>query len=329
MEQFRTILTSSPSESLLDWRSCVFFVGSCFADSISGRLREGLMEAPSNPYGTVYNPLSAAQQMQRILDNDAADFQVVERDGRFYSYEAHTLVWGASPGDLTEKLKDITQRAHEQLERAQMVVVTFGTAWVYRLGGRVVANCQKQPERLFERSRLSVGEIVEAWQPLLERLCGKRVVFTVSPIRHIKDTLHGNQLSKSTLLLAIDELGVEYFPAYELLMDDLRDYRFYAADMLHPSEVAVDYIYNRYIDRYFTMQTHEYLEQGSKISKMMEHRPFEKDGRYLEYLNMVGRKLESFVVKFNSEFGEKCLKRHFKNVEELKICLNLENLTKS
>jgi len=148
-----------------------------------------------------------------------------------------------------------------QVTKADVIIITFGTAWVYELGGQVVDNCEKRPASLFVRRRLKVDDIVSAWRPILEKYAKKRFIFTVSPIRHIKDGLHENQISKGILLQAVDELTksnigkVDYFPSYEILLDELRDYRYYAEDMLHPSITAVNYIWERFRIRFMYAQS--------------------------------------------------------------------------
>lgn len=161
--------------------------------------------------------------------------------------------------------------------QADVVFLTFGTAWVYERDGRVVANCQKLPASLFVRRRLSVDEIVDAWRPLLLQYPDKRFIFTVSPIRHRKDGLHENQLSKAILLLAVERLGVEYFPSYELLLDELRDYRFYADDMAHPSAMAVRYIFSRLADTYFDAATRAQMADWYSLYLDEHHRPLHPD----------------------------------------------------
>jgi hypothetical protein len=178
------------------------------------------------------------------------------------------------------------EAASRRLTEADVLVITFGTAWVYRLAetGEVVGNCHKVPERRIVRQRLQVQEIVDALSIILRRTCGinphLRVLFTVSPVRHLKDGLHGNQLSKATLLLAVDELcrmfpeRCDYFPAYEIVMDELRDYRFYAEDMAHPSKQAVDYIWERFVEHCFNKEAQQFIVQWEKVVRALEHRPF-------------------------------------------------------
>ena len=160
----------------------------------------------------------------------------------------------------------------QALKEATVVIVTFGTAWVYEQAGRVVGNCHKLPESSFTRRRLSVEEIVAAWQPILNIYPDKHWLFTVSPIRHIRDGLHENQLSKATLLQAVEQLG-DYFPSYEIMLDELRDYRFYADDLVHPSSLAINYIWERFADTFCSTQTRNEMTLRLKQFKQSQHRP--------------------------------------------------------
>ena len=197
------------------------------------------------------------------------------------------------------------------LAQTDMLIITLGTAWVYRLkeDGRVVGNCHKVPEREFQRQRLSVDEIVETFVALLLRLWavnpGARVLLTVSPVRHLKDTLHGNQLSKSTLLLAVDELcsrypeQLHYFPAYEVVIDELRDYRFYADDMAHPSSQAVEYVWQRFVEHCTDEASHLFMAEWSKVARALEHRPFRPDSeQYRQFVLQNIEKIKNFKEKY-------------------------------
>ena len=193
------------------------------------------------------------------------------------------------------------------------LVVTLGTAYVYRLksSGEVVANCHKLPEKIFDRSMLTVAEIVSEWKELLLSLWEQnpelKILFTVSPIRHWKDGAHGNQLSKATLLLAVDELQsayperIAYFPAYEIMMDELRDYRFYATDMLHPSELAIDYIWQRFTENFLSDETKGILKEWAEIQKAINHRPFQPESdAYKRFISQTLLKMERINEKFPS-----------------------------
>ncbi len=223
-------------------------LGSCFTTEVGQRLAADGLNAIINPTGNLYNPLSAARTIENIEAGRrySAD-ELIEVQGLFRSLDHHTRLAAPTPGEAIQKINDSMTLAEQALKQASTIIITFGTAYVFERNGCVVCNCHKLPAREFVRRRLSVEEIVNAWQPIIDRYPEKRFIFTVSPIRHRADGLHGNTLSKATLHLAIDRLrGAEYFDAYEILIDELRDWHFYAADGVHPAPAAVDAIYERF-----------------------------------------------------------------------------------
>lgn len=240
-----------------------------------------------NPYGTLYNPLSIAQALadgiSPVPDGGesintqreiacAGEEEIVYHKGLYHSLSRHGSFSGADREKVRKAVLESAEQMRQTLEKADIVVITFGTAWVYEYEGRVVANCHKMPSSAFSRRRMSAEEIVAVWKPLLRRLAGKHFIFTVSPIRHIKDGLHENQISKSILLQSVEEMTKEtkddgkepmanYFPSYEIMLDELRDYRFYKEDMLHPNETAIQYIWERFVAAYMSAQTRQEMQQ--------------------------------------------------------------------
>lgn len=258
----------------IDYATGIVSLGSCFSDEIGKRLQEGDFHIEQNPFGTLYNPASIASALRRIMyDREIGMEDLVEHEGLWHSWHHHGSFSRATAEECLEACNSRIHQAHEALKQASLLMITFGSAWIYEREGQVVANCHKLPQENFVRRKMSVEDIVSLWRPLLKELYSFHphlsTMFTVSPIRHIGDGLHGNQLSKSTLLLSIDELvdselppakrkkkgaKVEepdhpvtvYFPAYEIVVDELRDYRFYEADMVHPSTLAVDVVWDRF-----------------------------------------------------------------------------------
>ena len=232
-----------PAVRQIGYGDKILLLGSCFADNIGAKFAEHYFQATVNPFGTLYNPASIAAAITNVGNS-----QLVEHNGLWHSMMHH----GAFSDKDKEEVLTRCEQSRALLQRALMeastVVVTFGTAWVYEMEGQVVANCHKLPANRFTRRCLTVNEIVEMWQPIVASMPDKHWIFTVSPIRHVKDGLHANQISKAILLQAVDQLGQSYFPSYEIMMDELRDYRFYAEDMVHPSAVAVEYIWQRCVD---------------------------------------------------------------------------------
>lgn len=261
--KFRTEINIPRNPHRIDHRNGTMLLGSCFSDEVGARLDDDGFPTLHNPLGPLFNPFTLATFIGRLLDGytyTTADL-TPDSQGRLHALD-FPAKYHCEPGEAAELLRtvnDLCQSAQSHLLNSSTLIITFGTAWVFQLkaSGCIVGNCHKFPATEFSRLRMTVDEIVRLWQPLLQRLAelGIHTLFTVSPIRHLADGLHGNQLSKATLLLAIDRLQADYFPAYEILLDDLRDYRFYAADMKHPSPVAVDYVYQLFGDTYFSKET--------------------------------------------------------------------------
>ena len=259
MNNWTTPIYIKPSDWHIGYPNRVLMLGSCFADSIAEKMQQYYFQVTANPFGTLYNPLSIANAI-RLHEVPT----LVEWGGLWHSMYHHGSFSDVNREHVAKHCAESIRVLQQALTDAGVVIITFGTAWVYEQDGTIVANCHKMPQDNFSRRRLSVEEIVETWQPLVEAHKDKHFIFTVSPIRHIKDGLHENQLSKATLLLAVDKLnrqaGSEYFPSYEILLDELRDYRFYADDMLHPSPVAVQYIWERFVQTYMTADTQNEMQ---------------------------------------------------------------------
>lgn len=252
-------------------------LGSCFTTNIGEQLAIDGFDVTVNPTGVLYNPASIASMILRVSERKSYSSSDLYCDdsGKFHLLDFPNLFQGDEATELLQRGNEALTTLADSYSAADILIVTFGTSYIFDLkeSGNTVGNCHKLPADLFVRRRLTPEEIVEIWKPII--LSGKRVIFTVSPIRHLADGLHGNSLSKSILLLAVDklvEMGAEYFPAYEIMMDDLRDYRFYAADMKHPSPVAVEYIYDIFKSRYFTPETERLVSLQRKQYKFSQHR---------------------------------------------------------
>jgi hypothetical protein len=258
-------------------------VGSCFATHIGGQLQRSGLQVEVNPFGVVYNPESIALALEAMLDERLPDACFFEgRDNLWHSW-LHASEFSA-PDEATCR-KRVGERFSEacgKLRQADVICFTFGTNRVYEHAGRVVGNCHKEPASQFVERSLTIQEIVERWRTLLDRIRTvtptAEIIFTVSPYRYAKYGMVENQRAKATLLLAIEELTREmervyYFPAYEILLDELRDYRFYASDMLHPSEVAVNYIWQRFTSWAFTPEALNFAQEWERTERDLAHRP--------------------------------------------------------
>lgn len=270
----------TPVQATIDYSDKILLLGSCFADNVGEKLQHHYFQTTINPFGTLYNPVSIAEAI-RLAKADAIEcLPMVEWGGLWHSMTHHGVCSNANKGIAFQQCMASIANLRQALREASVVVITFGTAWIYEyntqfpnvdnFSTKVVANCHKMPANWFVRRRLSVEEIVSMWQPLINSMPEKHWIFTVSPIRHIKDGLHENQLSKSILLQAVDSLAakrssdmtfneplISYFPAYEIMIDELRDYRFYADDLVHPSPIAIEYIWQRFGEAFLKSSTRE------------------------------------------------------------------------
>lgn len=229
--------------------------GSCFSEHIGNLLAEHKFSCDVNPFGVLYNPMSIATSIQCLLKKALyREKDLREEQGIWYSLMHHSTFSSHKEEDCLQKINQRIAQGHEHLNQADWIIFTWGSSFVYtwKENGEIVGNCHKLPSRLFERKMVSADEITAIYLPLLQELKAVRpnlqCLFTVSPIRHLKDGLHGNQLSKANLLIAIDQICRQmdfchYFPSYEIMIDELRDYRFYADDMMHPSPLATQYIW--------------------------------------------------------------------------------------
>ncbi|MFV0522511.1 MAG: GSCFA domain-containing protein [Mangrovibacterium sp.] len=270
----------------IDFHSRLMFIGSCFADSMGSKFEDLKFSSLVNPFGVLYNPHSVANGLSYALEaKQFCKADLFEQHGLYKSFYFHSRFNDTQAERAVEKMNEAIRQTHKQLKQTDVLFITFGTAWTYQLADskQVVANCHKHPSSTFIRKRLTVTEIVSLWNDMLSELHTfnpkLRIVFTVSPIRHWKDGAHGNQLSKSTLLLAVDELlsihdYIRYFPSYEVVMDELRDYRFYADDMLHLSDLAVNHIWQLVQTHLIAPECHTSLQQIKKLNSAVQHRMF-------------------------------------------------------
>ena len=262
----------------------IFVIGSCFADNIGERMTELGFDVCANPFGTLYNPVSVCNSVSRLASAvPFSEDECVEMGagaGLVCSFSHHTSFARSTAEDFLANANSSLATASKAWKEARKVIITLGTAWCFEYipSGEIVSNCLKIDQKLFRRKRLSVRETTILLRNLVEKNPGKEFIFTVSPIRHMKDGAHGNQLSKSILLLAIEEVcdafpdRCEYFPAYEILLDELRDYRFYAEDLVHPSQQAVSHIWNRFVEFAVPPSCHAELEARWKESRRLHHR---------------------------------------------------------
>lgn len=283
---FRTEISPAPSFQKISLKSRIFTIGSCFSSHIGEKLTSNKFGVFANPFGVIFNPCSIFKVLQ-LTEAQAtpAENGYINREGIHYHYDFHSTFSDPDLDTLRLALEKSITTAFDHLQTANWLLITFGTAFVYRQkeNNEVVANCHKVPADQFTRHLLKVGEITASFHQLYKKLKlvnpGLKIILTVSPVRHIKDTLPLNSVSKSTLIIACKEIcdqfsEVGYFPSYEIMLDDLRDYRFYEADMLHPNKVAVNYIWEKFAHTNFDDETLGFLNEWEKVLQALKHRPF-------------------------------------------------------
>jgi len=323
MTTFRTIVNIPPQapNERINYDTPLLLMGSCFAENIGGNLLYYKLPTCLNPFGILYNPLSVQAALQSlIIGKKYAANDLLFYNEQWLSLAHHGRFSHSDKAVCLQQINEAVVQGQQYLLKARFLVITFGTAWAYRqlVSQQVVANCHKIPAREFERFRISKEEIVATFKQTIHEIrtfnTDLRVVFTVSPVRHWKDGAVENQWSKATLLTAVHELcttmnKVYYFPAYEMMMDDLRDYRFYKSDMMHPNEVAVDYIWQRFGEAFFTEKTQDILQKISKIQQARHHRPRNpKSDAHQRFLQKQLQQIEQLerqfpMVNFEEEKG--------------------------
>ena len=296
--EFRTTVKTGENRSWLHHSDSVVLLGSCFSDNIGAKMHGALINATVNPMGTLYNPMSIARGVQRLIEcRPVAGQDLFMQGGVWNSYDFHSRHSKPDKQVAIDHMNARIEQGHQALETAQLLTITLGTSIVYRLKAtsEVVANCHKVPQHEFERKMATVGEMTDVLDAMLTALHefnpGLKIILTVSPIRHIADGLDTNSLSKASLRVAIHEVMkrhrdyCDYFPAYEIMLDDLRDYRFYSSDMVHPSDVAVEYIWQAFQATYLDDHSALAVARCERIHKRLQHRPMSSNRETVDRFN--------------------------------------------
>ena len=278
----QTEIRIHPLEQTIHYGDGLLFLGSCFADEVGGICRGLGFDALVNPFGALYNPASIAQSMERLDKGKPFIHEdvIAVGEGQYCTFCHNTAFWNASETELLEQVNEILKEAYVHFMKSKWVIISLGTSWAfkYKVNGKVVSNCHKLPARQFDREFLTMEQSTDCLIRMLQTYPNKQFIFTVSPLRHLKDGLHGNQLSKAALLLAVDQVchqfeNAHYFPAYEILLDELRDYRFYKEDMVHPTEQAIRYIWERFVDFAIDPKEKTAMQAAAELRQMLHHMP--------------------------------------------------------
>ena len=306
--EFRLPVPFIKSDFKLTHSDKLLFLGSCFTENIGNLLRRAGFQTQINPHGIIYNPVSIFKSVAEIHHAKSYTTSDLSRRGEwFFSFNHHGSFSDTAELACLEKVNSAIREAHTSLADTTVVFITLGTSFIYELAGtkNIVANCHKLPGSEFQKRLLSKEEITKAFKEIYTLLPGKaQIIFNVSPVRHWKDGAAENSLSKAILLTAVHEIithypNCSYFPAYELMIDDLRDYRFYAKDMLHPNELAIDYIWTRFRETYFPGETNKLIDELMDLRQSIEHRPlFPDSSSYKQFAAEVEKKKADFIKKY-------------------------------
>jgi len=287
--ELQTKIPLTPSDNPIDYKSKLVLLGSCFVENMGGKLDYFKFQQFQNPFGILFHPLAIEKFIQRALEGQTyQQEEIFEQDGIWRCFDAHSDLRADSPEALLDMLNQRLNETRTSLETSSHIIITLGTAWVYQhnTSSKIVANCHKVPQKQFTKKILSVSEIEDSLQnkiALIQNVNPKaQVIFTISPVRHIKDGFVENQRSKAHLITAIHSVlssraqsrEMFYFPSYEIMMDELRDYRFYGKDMVHPNELAIGYIWERFESVWISEDASPVMDEVDTIQKGLLHRPF-------------------------------------------------------
>ena len=287
---FRTEITIPTTHESIDHNSSILLLGSCFSENIGKKLGYFKFDQLTNPYGVLFHPMAIETHINDSIDEKKyRPSDLFHFNDLYQSYNHHSSFSDTSEEEVLKRIHLATRSTNVFLKNASHLIITLGTAWVYKLKttNAIVANCHKVPQKAFEKDLLSSDEIEKCLDRMHRKLTAfnptLQIIFTLSPVRHLKDGFTENTLSKSHLNTAIHQIckkeNCSYFPAYEIVMDDLRDYRFYQKDMLHPNEVAVDYIWKKFSDNWISKSSKKHFQNIDSIQKGLSHKPFHKEGK--------------------------------------------------
>ncbi len=298
-----------PCPTKIRLKDRIFSIGSCFSDHIGSKLRAYKFDVVTNPLGIIYNPYSTFKNLKLILSEGIDPNNFIKNGNIYFHWDTHSTISGTDLNSFKSLLEQRSRLSRQSLLAAEWLIVTFGTiyAYKYRANDQIVANCHKIPQHKFERISLTVEDIKEEYLETLELIRSinprLQVILTVSPVRHIRDGLIENNISKATLISAVHEIvskdpDCHYFPSYEIMIDELRDYRFYESDMIHPSSQAIDYIWDKFSQVFFDSETSAFMNNWNKILKSLSHKPFHPQSpEHQKFLTTTIRKLQALENK--------------------------------
>ena len=316
--EFRRELEVKPFEKRLNIRQKIMLSGSCFTEHLSERLVQNRFNILQNPNGIIFNPASISSSLSSYITPRKYDRNdIFIRDGLWSCWDHHSKFTHSDPDKLLAMINGSQQQAHEFLKHADWLIITLGSAWVYLLeNGEVVANCHKVPNDKFRKKLLAIEDVLSALDNMMHRVFmfnpGLRIIFTISPVRHLRDGFVENNRSKAVLIQAVHHLvekfnKLYYFPAYELVIDDLRDYRFYAEDMVHPNYQATAYVWEKFSEACIDIESRKFMKEITPVNAAMAHKPFQPDSdahlsfRKKQYNKLLQLRSEYPFLNFDKE----------------------------
>ena len=301
---FTTPIPIPKSPNPIDYHSKIISLGSCFAENMGEKFGYFKFQNSVNPFGIIFNPVSIEKLVERVVKNqNFTEKDIFFHNERWHCFEVHSDLSNSNPQELLQKLNSILKETNHQITEATHIIITYGTSWVYRniASNGIVANCHKVPQKQFKKEILSIETIEKSIQntiDLIKKLNPNlHFIFTISPVRHIKDGFVENQRSKAHLISAIHKILnhksqiLNYFPSYEIMMDELRDYRFYAQDMLHPNQVAIDYIWEKFKESSINENVFATMDEVESIQRALAHKPF----------NLHSESHQKFILKLKNK----------------------------
>ena len=308
---FRTQISISKSNHPIDYNSRVVSLGSCFAENIASKFDYYKFQNEVNPFGIIFNPVSIEKIIERVVQkNHFTEKDVFFHNDLWHCFEIHSELSQPNKEVFLNTLNLLIDSTYLEIKNASHLVITYGTSWVYRNieSNEIVANCHKAPQKAFQKELLSIETIEKSIQntiALFQSIHPKvQFIFTLSPVRHLKDGFVENQQSKAHLIAALHASNSQlptfnYFPSYEIMMDELRDYRFYSGDMLHPNQVAIDYIWERFVESTISEDSHRLMDEISGIQKSLLHKPFNPDSEsHQTFLKQLQQKIDQVQKKY-------------------------------
>lgn len=310
---FRTTYQAKPEENQIDYRSTVVLIGSCFSENIGKKFDYYKFNSLINPHGIVFNPLAVKTVIEDCLSNKKfTNKDIFTHNNLWHSFDHHSVFSDQNPNDVLKNIQEKISLGNEKISKASHIIITFGSAWYYthHMRKKNVANCHKIPQKEFDKKLMSVAEVsktISSIKELLEKANPTvEIIFTVSPVRHLKDGMIENNLSKANLRAAIHEnlaAKTHYFPAYEIVIDDLRDYRFYDEDMVHPNKTAINYIWEAFKKTWIDASAETLMKQVATIQKGLQHKAFNPDTeQHKNFLKNLTLKKEMLAHKHGIHF---------------------------